>query len=111
MSSAILSLRAQRDLVAAARSIARDSPSAASRFPGLVLSLAKKLGDFPDLGAERPEIAAAPYRFASIPGFPHLVAYNARRRPPVIMRLVHGARDLPSVLRNLPRDDETKGRP
>jgi len=67
------------------------------------MTLARRLGEFPDLGVERPEIVGSPYRFAVVPGFPYLLVYDARRSPPVILRIVHGARDLPKVLRNLPR--------
>jgi toxin ParE1/3/4 len=34
-------------------------------------------------------------------GFPYLVVYYAERTPPVIARIVHGARDLPTELQGL----------
>jgi len=34
-------------------------------------------------------------------GFPYLVVSNPERRPPSIVRIVHGARDLPEVLKDL----------
>lgn len=92
-------------MVLAARAIAHDNHSAALRFPDLVMALALRLGEFPLMGMERPEIVGAPYRFVSVHGFPHLVVYDASLSPPLIMRIVHGAQDLPAVLRDLPRKD------
>jgi len=40
-------------------------------------------------------------RFLAVHGFPYLLVYNADRRPPLIVRVLHGARDLPSLLRGL----------
>jgi len=70
MPSAILAPLARRELAAASRTIARDNLSAALRFPGVIMTLARRLGEFPDLGVERPEIVGSPYRFAVVPGFP-----------------------------------------
>jgi toxin ParE1/3/4 len=52
-------------------------------------------------GARRPELAPDPYRFAVVRSFPYIVVYNASTRPPSIVRILHGARDLPDVLRDL----------
>jgi toxin ParE1/3/4 len=52
-------------------------------------------------GTRRPELAPDPYRFAVVRGFPYIVAYNASTSPPSILRIVHGARDLPEVLSDL----------
>jgi len=34
-------------------------------------------------------------------GFPYVIVYDAGRRPPAIVRILHGARDLPEILRGL----------
>jgi toxin ParE1/3/4 len=52
-------------------------------------------------GTRRPELATDPYRFAVVRGFPYIAVYDASARPPNIVRIVHGARDLPEVLRDL----------
>ena len=52
-------------------------------------------------GTRRPELAPDPYRFAVVRGFPYIVVYNASMRPPTIVRVLHGARDLPEVLSDL----------
>ena len=78
-----------------------DSPRAARRLRTAVSALTRHLGDHPFVGARRPELADDPYRFTVVRGFPYVVVYNASRRPPLIMRILHGARDLPEVLGDL----------
>ena len=63
--------------------------------------MAARIGEHPELGVIRPELAEDPYRFIMLTGFPYVIVYNADRHPPLILRLLHGARDLPIVLRNL----------
>jgi plasmid stabilization system protein ParE len=48
-----------------------------------------------------PELAEEPHRFIMLTGFPYVIVYNADRNPPLILRVLHGARDLPIILRNL----------
>jgi toxin ParE1/3/4 len=48
----------------------------------------------------RPEIADEPLRFAVVRGFPYLVLYDPTADPPLILRVLHGARNLPEVLRD-----------
>jgi toxin ParE1/3/4 len=93
------------DLSEAARWIARDRPTAALRLRDAVRALAALLGEHPLIGQARPEIAAAPLRFAVVRGFPYLALYNPTLTPPLILRLLHGARDLPEVLKEF-RDSE-----
>ena len=62
---------------------------------------AKHIGEYAHFGVSRPELADAPYRFVALTGFPYVVVYNADRRPPLIVRILHGARDLPEILRDL----------
>lgn len=83
--------------------IARDNSSAARRLPRVVAEVAAQLGDFPGLGVERSDLASPPYRFTAIPGYPYIAVYDAARTPPVILRILHGARDLQTILRTLPR--------
>ncbi len=105
MARATLSVPAQRDVAAAALFIAKDSKSAARNFQSRMSALLTQLGEFPHSGATRPEIVGAPYRLAPLVGFPYVAVYNAARRPPVIMRVLHGSQDLPALLSNLPQND------
>jgi toxin ParE1/3/4 len=59
------------------------------------------LAEHPRVGTTRPELAPEPYRIAVVRGFPYIAVYDASLRPPSIVRFVHGARDLPEVLRDL----------
>jgi toxin ParE1/3/4 len=66
-----------------------------------VRTLVQLIGEHPEVGMERPDIVRHPYRIAVVRGFPYLVVYDPTTRPPSIVRIVHGARDLPDVLRDL----------
>jgi len=101
MISAALAPRARRDLLAAVRWIAADNPAAARALRDAVAKAAQRIGDHPHSGSTRPELADAPYRPMLLTGFPYILVYNADRNPPLIVRILHGARDLPDVLRDL----------
>jgi toxin ParE1/3/4 len=101
MISAAFAPRARRDLLAAVRWIAKDNPAAARVLRDAVAHAADRIGAHPSIGALRPDIADEPYRFVVLTGFPYLIVYNAARRPPLILRILHGARDLPELLRDL----------
>ncbi|MDR3519129.1 MAG: type II toxin-antitoxin system RelE/ParE family toxin [Azospirillaceae bacterium] len=79
--------RRRRDLLAAARTL-RDG----------VAQAAGRIGEHPRIGSERPDLADSPYRFLVPAGFAYIVIYNAERHPPLIVRILHGARDLPEAL-------------
>jgi toxin ParE1/3/4 len=101
VSAAVLSGRARGDLRSASRWIARDNPPAARALRRAVTAAAKRLGDFPLAGVERRDLAAPPVRFLTLPSFPYILVYDAGPRPPVVLRILHGARDLHEVLRDL----------
>ncbi|MGH6985782.1 MAG: type II toxin-antitoxin system RelE/ParE family toxin [Caulobacteraceae bacterium] len=99
MSPARLTPRALTELQEATRWIAKDSSGAARALRAGVAKVAEHIATFPKSGAERPDLAPAPYRFIGVPGFSYVLVYNAERRPPLIVRVVHGARNLGEVLR------------
>jgi toxin ParE1/3/4 len=98
---AVLSPRARRDVLEAARWIAKDNPNAALGFREALVMAARRIGEHRYSGVERPELADPPIRFAILTGFPYIVVYDADETPPLILRVLHGARDLPEVLRDL----------
>ena len=100
MTAAVLSPAARRDLLAAVQWIAKDNPAAARALRDAVVRAAEGIGEHSQLGTLRPDLAEAPYRFVILTGFPYVIVYNADRRPPLIVRILHGARDLPEVLRD-----------
>jgi toxin ParE1/3/4 len=88
-------------MMAAARWIRRDNPRAARAFRDTVLRAAVRLGLHPEIGVRRPDLAPDAYRVFILTGFPYVLVYNAERRPPIIARVLHGARDLQNALRDL----------
>jgi toxin ParE1/3/4 len=101
MTQARLTARARRDLLTASNWIAQENPNAAEALRASVATATQRLGDYPDLGASRPELATAPYRFLVLTGFPYVLVYNAARKPPLVLRILHGARDFPELLKDI----------
>ncbi len=101
MSAARLAPRARSDLRAAIRWISQDSPSAARGLREAISEAVERLGDYPELGRERPGLLRQRYRVFSMTGYPDLLIYDAVQRPPLVMRILHGARDLPEALSDL----------
>lgn len=101
MTQARLTGRARRDLLSASNWIARENPDTAQALHDAVAKAAQRISDYPQLGVSRPELAAEPYRFLLLTGFPYVIIYNAVRTPPLIVRILHGARDLPELLKDL----------
>ena len=52
-----------------------------------------------DVERTRAELADESVRFVTLTGFPYVIVYNAERRPPLILRVLHGARDLPEAMK------------
>lgn len=100
MIRARLSSRARRDLLEAVRWIAADNPTAAQALREAVDNAARQIGSHRNCGVLRPEIVEAPYRFIALTGFPYLLVYTPETEPPLILRLLHGARHLPAAFRS-----------
>lgn len=101
MTAARFAPRARRDLLSAMRWIARENLQAAEALRDVVVTAARRIGDHPDIGVVRSELADVPYRFLILTGFPYVLVYKASTTPPIILRILHGARDLPEVLKDL----------
>ena len=101
MSAARLSPQARGDLLRATRWIATDNPAAAEALREAVGKAVSQIGTHRNCGVARPEIIGAPYRFVTLTGFPYLLVYNADFEPPLVVRVVHGARDLQDVTRRI----------
>ena len=98
MTAAILLPPARRDIREAVHWIAKDNPGAALGLRNAVLAAARRIGDHPKIGLLRPEYSDGPVRFLILTGYPYVLVYNAAASPPRIIRVLHGARDIPSVL-------------
>lgn len=101
MRPAVLSPRARQDLLDAARWIASDNPTAARALRDSVAVAARRLGEHPESDAVRPALADPPIRFLVLTGFPYAIVYDAALTPPLILRVLHAARDLPELLHDL----------
>jgi toxin ParE1/3/4 len=88
-------------MVAAARWIAKDNPVAAQAFRDAVAAAAERIGRYPHIGVTRPELLLPAFRFLTLSAFRYLIIYNAERDPPEIVAIVHTARNLPPLLREL----------
>lgn len=98
MTRALLSKRARDDLTQATRWIARDNPTAAKAFRSAIARAAEQIADHPKSGTERPDLANPPARFLVVRGFRYVIVYDTDTKPPTILRILHGARELPAAL-------------
>jgi len=81
--------------------IAKDSPRSAQKFLLAVERLAIRLTSIPEMGpkfdAEHPELTGL--RVFPIPRFKrYLLFYRIHDEAIEVVRIIHGARDLPSIL-------------
>ncbi|MBF0348889.1 MAG: type II toxin-antitoxin system RelE/ParE family toxin [Magnetococcales bacterium] len=102
MKPAILSSKAREEFLEAVRWIARDHPVSAKALKNAVHQVTRNLGEYPLSGRERTDLASSSVRFLPLTGFPYIIVYDAVLIPPVILRFLHGARDLPELLRDMP---------
>ena len=98
MPRAVLTPRARRELVEAVEWIARDNRAAALGLRRSVDRALIAIGSHPQSGSLRPEVAPDPIRFHVLSRYPYLLVYLSDRRPPLVARLIHGARDLEQAL-------------
>jgi toxin ParE1/3/4 len=89
---------AKEDVREAVRWIRRDNRGAARAFREAIRDAAARIGQHPNSGSNRPDIAAPPARVLVLTGFPYVLIYDCDVVPPRILRVLHGARDLPTVM-------------
>ncbi len=79
--------------------INRDNPEAADRVEAAVLRACELLADSPFAGRVRKDLTPLPVRFWVVhPYSKYLIVYDPEKKPLQIVRILHGARDLRSVL-------------
>jgi plasmid stabilization system protein ParE len=96
MSRFVLTLAAREDLVEIFEYISKDNPGAALRVRKEFRSTMQKLAQMPEIGHVRPDLASEPFRFWSV--YSYLIIYRSEARPIQILRVLHGARDVRSIL-------------
>jgi len=79
--------------------IAQDNPAAADRVEDAVFRACDFLSDSPFAGRLRKELTPLPVRFWVVQPYPnYLIVYDPEKKPLQIIRILHSARDLPSLL-------------
>ncbi len=79
--------------------IARDNPKAADRVEAAIFRACDLLADSPLAGHTRTDLTPLPLRFWVVqPYSNYLIVYDAKKEPLHVIRILHAARDLHSVL-------------
>ena len=80
--------------------IARDNPEAADRVEAAIFRACDLLAGSPLAGRRQKDLTSLPIRFWVVhPYSNYLIVYDSEKKPLQIIRILHGARDLPSLLR------------
>lgn len=93
--------RASAEVADAAAWIAQDNPTAAIALVHGAEAAANRIVARPALARVRLTLAPSRYRFWLMRGFPYLLVLDTERSPPLVVRFIHQARDLPDVLDDL----------
>lgn len=93
------SAAAEQDLTDIWVSIAQDNPAAADRVLSGLLDAEERLADHPQLGRLRPEL---PGQLRSWSVAPYVLFYQPLADAILIVRVLHGARDIDDLL--LPKE-------
>ena len=96
MNRFVLTPTADQDLNEIWDYIASDNIEAADRVINALEAAFRRLADRPKLGHYREDLADKRHRFDSV--YSYLIVYRWEERPLQIIRVIHGARDLPSLL-------------
>jgi plasmid stabilization system protein ParE len=79
--------------------IAQDNPEAADRVEEAVFKACDLLADSPLAGSVRKDMTPSPLRFWVVhPYSKYLIVYDPEKKPLQVIRILHGARNLPSIL-------------
>lgn len=96
MSQYILAPEARDDLDEIIDYIARDSPQAARRVIEKIRVAIRRLAEMPRMGHLREDLTDEPLRFW--PVYSYLIIYRPERNPLEVVRILHGASDVKSIL-------------
>ena len=97
MARFIRTARAEEDLIEIWTWVARDSLTAADRLLDRIDEVCGRLAENPLMGPARPDLAEGLRYFVA---GSYLVIYREAAAGVEIVRIIHGARDLPNLFRN-----------
>ncbi|GMV97574.1 MAG: type II toxin-antitoxin system RelE/ParE family toxin [Phycisphaerae bacterium] len=92
-----LTAKARDDLFDIWNDIAKTSPDAADRVIHDLEAAMQRAAEFPLLGFRRPDVRERRYRFWVV--YSYLIVYLPDTDPLQVIRVVHGRRDVPTVLK------------
>ena len=87
--------QADSDLDAIWLHVAQDNVETAERMIQRIAVAEDRLGEFPEIGQARPDLAEGLRHW---PVAPYVILYRIERDKVVVVRILHGARDLPAAL-------------
>jgi len=91
--------QAARDLCDVWSFIAQDNPDAADRVEAAVYRACDLLAESRLAGQVRKDLTPLPLRFWVVHPYPnYLIVYDPESKPLHVIRILHGARNVPSVL-------------
>jgi toxin ParE1/3/4 len=90
-----LSNQANVDMTVIWYSIAQDNPTAADRLIETITKAIGSLASMPGIGRARPELRAAVHSYVVSP---YVIFYRATSLHLEVLRVLHGARDIPAVV-------------
>ena len=93
--------RARRELRRAAEWIAEDNPAAAQALLQAAVRAGDMVAQRPTLARQHIDLAPSHFRFWPLRGFPYILVFDTRDDPPIVARIVHQSRDLPTALGDL----------
>ena len=96
MTSVVFASAAEYDLNEAYRFIALNSSAAAETLLSRVETAVAKLAEMPLIGHQRRDVNDHRYRF--FPVHPYLLAYQFVEPTLTIVRVLHGARNIPRIM-------------
>lgn len=91
--------RADRDVDSAIAYLLKDRPVTAQQFVRELEAALRRISQRPAIGSPRYARVLQGLRVWQLPRFPYLVFYLQRRSYLDVIRVLHGARDVPTALR------------
>lgn len=77
------------------------NPAAADGFLEAVYDATERIAEFPDAGLRRADLLPDRIRLHLLRAFSYELVYRLDRDPPVVLRVLYAARDLPPIFEKL----------